>query len=70
MLRVRLEPELEQRLDRLARETGRSKSYYARQAILQFIEDREDYVLAVAAKERNEETVMQEELELRFGLAN
>lgn len=33
MLGVRLEPELEQRLERLARETGRTKSYYAKEAI-------------------------------------
>jgi predicted DNA-binding protein len=30
---MRLEPKLESRLDSLARETGGSKSYYAREAI-------------------------------------
>ena len=33
MLGIRLEPALERRLERLARKTGRSKSYYAREAI-------------------------------------
>jgi RHH-type rel operon transcriptional repressor/antitoxin RelB len=49
MLGVRLDPELEERLERLARGTGRSKSYYAREAIREYVEDREDYELAVAA---------------------
>jgi RHH-type transcriptional regulator, rel operon repressor / antitoxin RelB len=54
MLGIRLEPELDARLDRLAKETGRTKSYYAKQAIKQFLEDREDYLLGIAALERNE----------------
>jgi RHH-type transcriptional regulator, rel operon repressor / antitoxin RelB len=44
MLRIRLEPDLEERLDSLAKETRRSKSYYAREAIRQYLEDREDYL--------------------------
>jgi RHH-type rel operon transcriptional repressor/antitoxin RelB len=39
-------------LDRLAGETGRSKSYYVRQAITEFLEDRADYLRAVAVLER------------------
>ena len=46
MLALRLPPEIEQRLDALAKKTGRSKSYYAREAILRQIEDIEDYYLA------------------------
>ena len=42
MLGIRLEPELEEKLESLAKETGRSKSYYAREAIRQYLEDRED----------------------------
>ena len=42
MLTLRLPPEIEARLDALARKTGRSKSYYAREAILRQIEDIED----------------------------
>lgn len=69
MLGVRLEPELETKLEKLARKTGRSKSYYARAAIRQFLEDREDYLLGVAVLERNEPTISLEELERRLGLA-
>ena len=65
-----MEPELEARLEKLARKTGRSKSYYAKEAIRQFLEDREDYLLGIAVLERNEPTVSLEELERRLGLAH
>ena len=68
MLGIRLEPELEKRLDRLAKTTGRSKSYYARLAIQQFLEDREDCLLGIAALERNEPRISLEDLERELGL--
>jgi len=34
MLALRLPPDIEKRLDALAKKTGRTKSYYAREAIL------------------------------------
>jgi RHH-type rel operon transcriptional repressor/antitoxin RelB len=68
MLGIRLEPELEKRLASLARKTGRSKSYYAREAIRQYLEDREDYLRGIAALERREPTITLEELERRLGL--
>ena len=68
MLGIRLEPELEKRLDRLAKTTGRSKSYYARLAIQQFLEDHEDYLLGIAALERNEPRISLEDLERELGL--
>jgi RHH-type transcriptional regulator, rel operon repressor / antitoxin RelB len=68
MLGIRLEPELEAQLESLAKETGRSKSYYARQAIRQFLEEREDYLKAIAVLERNEPTISLEELERRLGV--
>lgn len=70
MLGVRLEPELEARLEKLARKTGRSKSYYAKEAIRQFLEDREDYLLGLAVLERKEPTISLAELERRLGLAH
>lgn len=54
MLAIRLDPETESKLTRLAHETGRSKSYYARQAIENYLEEREEYLLALAVLERNE----------------
>lgn len=46
MLAIRLPAEIEQRLNFLAKETGRTKTFYAREAILNQIEDLEDYYLA------------------------
>ena len=68
MLGVRLDPELESRLERLAKETGRSKSYYAKLAIRQYLEDREDYLLGIAALERNEPRILLDDLERELGL--
>jgi RHH-type rel operon transcriptional repressor/antitoxin RelB len=68
MLGVRLDKKLEAKLDKLARQTGRSKSYYAREAIKQFLEDREDYLRGIAVLERREPTISLDELERRLGL--
>jgi RHH-type transcriptional regulator, rel operon repressor / antitoxin RelB len=69
MLGIRLEPELEKKLNSLAKQTGRSKSYYAREAIRQYLEDREDYLKGIAVLERREPTISLDELERRLGLA-
>ena len=46
MLAIRLPESIEKRLDRLARRTGRTKTYYAREAILKHLEDLEDICIA------------------------
>ena len=46
MLAIRLPDDIEERLEKLAKKTGRTKSYYVRQAILEYLEDLEDYYLA------------------------
>lgn len=46
MLALRLPVEIEARLDALAKKTGRTKSFYAREAIIEHIEDLEDLYLA------------------------
>ncbi len=63
MLALRLPPEIEKRLDELARRTGRTKSFYAREAILRHIEDLEDYHLAQRRLRRGGKPVSLEELE-------
>jgi RHH-type rel operon transcriptional repressor/antitoxin RelB len=68
MLGVRLEPEIEKRLERLAKKTGRTKSYYAKEAIRQYIEDREDSLLADDILSRNEPTFTIEEVRRELGL--
>jgi RHH-type rel operon transcriptional repressor/antitoxin RelB len=69
MLGIRLEATLEKRLERLAKKTGRSKSFYAREAIRQYLEEREDYLLGISVLERNEPTISLKQLERRLGLA-
>ncbi len=63
MLALRLPPEIEQRLDALAKKTGRSKSYYAREAILRQLEDIEDDYLARGRLARGGSRVSLETLE-------
>jgi len=46
VLAIRLPEKIEKRLDRLAKKTGRTKTYYAREAILQHLDDLEDIYLA------------------------
>lgn len=46
MLAIRLPSEIEQRLEALAKATGRTKTFYAREAILEHLEDLEDIYLA------------------------
>ena len=61
MLVIRLPSEIEARLEALAKATGRTKTYYAREAILEHLEDLEDIYLAEQTLERvrrgNEEVV-------------
>ena len=47
MLALRLPPDIEKRLAALAERTGRSKSFYAREAILRHMEDIEDAYVAL-----------------------
>jgi RHH-type rel operon transcriptional repressor/antitoxin RelB len=46
MLAIRLPEKIEKRLARLAKRTGRTKTYYAREAILKHLDDLEDIYLA------------------------
>ena len=45
MLAIRLPREIEERLGELARKTGRTKSHYAREAIVEYLEDLEAFYL-------------------------
>jgi len=63
MLALRLPPDIEERLDTLAKKTGRSKSFYSREAILRHLEDLEDYHLARRRLARKSRRVSLEELQ-------
>lgn len=69
---VRLSPEIEERLNVLAKKTGRTKAYYLREIIERGLEDIEDYYLAHAALERyekgEERTYTLEEVMVELGL--
>src|SRR6185437_2218456 len=72
MLAIRLPQSIEKRLEKLARRTGRTKTYYAREAILEHLEDLEDLYLAEGALERirsgEEKTIPLKDAMKRHGL--
>jgi RHH-type rel operon transcriptional repressor/antitoxin RelB len=74
MLALRLPEDIESRLDKLAKATGRTKSFYAREAILEHLADLEDLYLAEKrlAKVRTgkSKTYTLNALEQALGLAN
>ena len=51
MLAIRLPEEIETRLAALAARTGRTKTFYAREAILEYIDDMEDKYIAISRLE-------------------
>lgn len=50
---VRLNARLEERLERLAKRTGRSKSLYVRRALEEYLDEQEDYLIALQRLEEN-----------------
>lgn len=68
LVAVRLPDDLEYKLDHLAKETGRSKSYYLKIALEKFMEDREDYLLAVARLEEKTPRIPYEKMRKELGL--
>lgn len=74
MLSVELPADVEDRLDRLAKATGRTKAFYARQAIVEHLEDLEDLYLAEQRSTDNRagtsRTYTIEEVERELGLAD
>ncbi|MCP4488339.1 MAG: TraY domain-containing protein [Gammaproteobacteria bacterium] len=51
MLAIRLPEEIETRLNALAARTGRTKTFYAKEAILEHLGDMEDKYLAISRLE-------------------
>ena len=73
-LSIRLDDDLAARLERLARLTGRSKSFYVKQAIEDHIEDLEDLYLAQRIAKRvaegRERLIPLEQIERELGGAD
>jgi len=72
MLAIRLPEDIEKRLQELAKKTGRSKSYYVRQAILEYLQDLEDYYLAEERLKgfKDSKAIAIEEIMIDYGLEN
>ena len=70
MLAIRLPDEVETRLDKLALKTGRTKTYYAREAICEYLDDLEDYYLAEARLRNKAKAIPLDEVERQLGLAD
>jgi len=67
MLAVRLDEGTERRLSELAERTGRTKSYYVREALQQHLEDLEDYYLGMRAMEKPERIYSAQEAKSELG---
>ena len=74
MLAIRLPIDIEERLDRLAKATGRTKTFYAREAILEHLDELEDLYLAeqrlIENRAGRSRTYTLEEVERELGLAD
>ena len=72
MLAIRLPQEIDRRLERLAKATGRTKAFYAREAILAHLDDLEDLYLAgqrlIDNRAGRSRTYTLEEVERELGL--
>ena len=70
MLSLRLSPETDQRLSRLASMTGRTKSYYVRELIDENLEDLEDRYIAKARLEARQTPLTSKQMREKLGLNN
>ncbi len=68
MLSIRLDPDIERRLSELAKRTGRTKTYYARELIEGNIEDLEDRYLAEARLEKPRSPLTSRQARKELGL--
>jgi RHH-type rel operon transcriptional repressor/antitoxin RelB len=70
MLAVRLDENTERRLEALATRTGRTKTFYAREAIEAHLDDLEDFYLAEERMKgfRDEDAIPLAVLKAEFGL--
>ncbi len=74
MLAIRLPPEIEARLNALSRSTGRTKSFYVREAILEHLGDLEDLYIAekrlIEHRAGRKRTIPLAALLKRYGMAD
>lgn len=74
MLAIRLPVEIEKRLEDLAKATGRTKTFYAREAILEYLNDMEELYIAeqraINIKSGKSKTITFDEVLKDYDLAN
>ncbi len=74
MLAIRLPEAIEHRLEALAKATGRTKTYYVREAIVEHIDDLEDLYLAeqrlLEIRAGRATTIPLEDVMMKYGLAD
>jgi len=63
MLAIRLPTTIERRLERLAKRTGRTKTFYAREALVMHLDELEDAYLSIERLETPAKRWTLEELE-------
>jgi len=68
MLSLRLSTEIEERLAKLADSTGRTKSFYAKEAILRYLDEMEDTYIALSRLEQPGKRVSMDAVERELGL--
>lgn len=72
MIAVRVPEEIEKRLETLAKSTGRTKTYYVRKAIEEYLDDLEEIYLVEKVREDirsgKEKTIPLEEVVKQYGL--
>jgi predicted DNA-binding protein len=68
VLTVRLDPDLEKRLARLSKRTGRAKAFYVKKALAEFLDEQEDYTIAMSRLEDDLPSIPLREVVKRLGL--
>ena len=70
MLSVRLSEGIEHRLSELSQRTKRSKSYYVEYALKRFLDEEEDYLLALTRLEEKGPNISLEEAKRELGFVD
>ncbi|MBI5814346.1 MAG: ribbon-helix-helix protein, CopG family [Nitrospinae bacterium] len=68
MITLKIPKDAEEKLEKLVNKTGKTKSYYARRALLDFLRDKEDYDIVMARIKKGRPTIPIDEAERRLGL--
>ena len=69
MLSLRLSNDIESRLSKLAETTGRTKSFYAKEAIVKYLDEMEDTYIAIDRLEKPAKRISLADVEKELGLA-